>query len=210
MTSVSEMAENGKAESMVKRFSGETQEPQKDYKRWKRWSKAYLIVQRAKGVDESALGAMLFTLLDGAALRAFDSVEMDSLEQAGGQDIIYQVLDERFPEEAVHDRLGEVLDGVFDLKVEKNESTAAFTGKARAAFTAAEAEGVKLPSVAKGYLLLRFSRLPSDKKAVVMAAARQSYEEADIAAALRTTYPDNLCIQCMWWIRSLRCRMMKN
>ena len=178
------MAENGKAESMVKRFSGETQEPQKDYKRWKRWSKAYLIVQRAKGVDESALGAMLFTLLDGAALRAFDSAEMDSLEQAGGQDIIYQVLDERFPEEAVHDRLGEVLDGVFDLKVEKNESTAAFTGKARAAFTAAEAEGVKLPSVAKGYLLLRFSRLPSDKKAVVMAAARQSYEEADIAAAL--------------------------
>ena len=186
------MADNGKAESMVKRFSGETQEPQKDYKRWKRWSKAYLIVQRAKGVDESALGAMLFTLLDGAALRAFDSVEMDSLEQAGGQDIIYQVLDERFPEEAVHDRLGEVLDGIFDLKVEKNESTAAFTGKARAAFTAAEAEGVKLPSVAKGYLLLRFSRLPADKKAVVMAAARQSYEETDIAAALRTTYPDNL------------------
>ena len=192
MTSASEMAENGKAESMVKRFSGETQEPQKDYKRWKRWSKAYLIVQRAKGVDESALGAMLFTLLDGAALRAFDSVEMDSLEQAGGQDIIYQVLDERFPEEAVHDRLGEVLDGIFDLKVDKNESTAAFTGKARAAFTAAEAEGVKLPSVAKGYLLLRFSRLPADKKAVVMAAARQSYEETDIAAALRTTYPDNL------------------
>ena len=186
------MADNGKAESMVKRFSGETQEPQKDYKRWKRWSKAYLIVRRAKGVDETALGAMLFTLLDGVALRAFDSVEMDSLEQAGGQDIIYQVLDERFPEEAVHDRLGEVLDGIFDLKVEKNESTAAFTGKARAAFTAAEAEGVKLPSVAKGYLLLRFSRLPSDKKAVVMAAARQSYEEMDIAAALRTTYPDNL------------------
>ena len=109
-----------------------------------------------RGVDETALGAMLFTLLDGTALRAFDSVELDSLEQAGGQDIIYQVLDERFPEEAVHDRLGEVLDGVFDLKVDKNESTAAFTGKARAAFTAAEAEGVKLPSVAKGYLLLRF------------------------------------------------------
>lgn len=186
------MAENGKSDSMVKRFSGETSEPQKDYKRWKRWSKAYLIVQRAKGVDETALGAMLFTLLDGAALRAFDSVELDSLEQAGGQDIIYQILDERFPEEAVHDRLGEVLDGIFDLKVEKNESTAAFTGKARAAFTAAEAEGVKLPSVAKGYLLLRFSRLASDKKAVVMAAARQSYEEVDIAAALRTTYPDNL------------------
>ena len=41
-------------------------------------------------------------------------------------------------------------------------------------------------------MLLRFAKLPQDKKAVVMAAARQSYEEADVAAALRTTYPEGL------------------
>ena len=189
------MAESNKNESMVKRFSGEGPEPQKEYKRWNRWSRAYLVVQKAKGVDEKALGAMLFTLLDGTALRAFDATNMDDLEQAGGQDVIYQVLDERFPEEAIHDRLGEVLDGIFDLKVEKNETTSAYTGKARAAFSAAEAEGVRLPSVARGYLLLRFSRLPAEKKAVVMAAARQSYEESDVAAALRTTYPDGLYVK---------------
>ena len=189
------MAESNKNESMVKRFSGEGPEPRKEYKRWKRWSRAYLVVQKAKGVDEKALGAMLFTLLDGTALRAFDATNMDDLEQAGGQDVIYQVLDERFPEEAIHDRLGEVLDGIFDLKVEKNETTSAYTGKARAAFSAAEAEGVRLPSVARGYLLLRFSRLPAEKKAVVMAAARQSYEESDVAAALRTTYPDGLYVK---------------
>ena len=39
-------------------------------------------------------------------------------------------------------------------------------------------------SAAKGYLPLRFL--------VAMAAARPSYEEKDIASALRTTYPDNL------------------
>lgn len=71
-----------------------------------------------KGTDESVFGAMLFTTLDGTALRAFDAVNMDELEQTGGQDLVYQVLDDRFPEEAIHDRIGEVLDKVFDLKVE--------------------------------------------------------------------------------------------
>ena len=69
-------------------FSGEGADPQKDYKRWKRWSRAYLVVQKARGVEGAAMGAMLFTLLDGAALRAFDATSMDDLEQAGGQDII--------------------------------------------------------------------------------------------------------------------------
>ena len=113
------MADLSKSDSMVRRFSGEGQDPQRDWKRWKRWARAYLTVQKARGVDESALGAMLFTLLDGAALRSFDSINMDEIEQVGGQDIIYQTLDERFPEEAAHDRIGEVMDGIFDLKVEK-------------------------------------------------------------------------------------------
>ena len=166
--------------------------PQKEWKRWKRWSRAYLTVQRARGVDETAFGSMLFTLLDGAALRAFDAISMDDIEQVGGQDIVYQTLDERFPEEATHDRLGEVLDSVFDLRVERGESTAVFTGKARAAFSAAEAEGVKFPDVARGYLLMRFAKLSHERKAVVLAASRQSYAESDIAAAMRTTYPEGL------------------
>lgn len=114
------MAET-RAETAVKRFSGEGACPQKDYKQWKRWSRAYLTVQKARGVNETALGSLLYTLLDGAALRAFESHSMDELEEPGGQDIIYQVLDERFPEESSQDRIGEVLDNIFDLKIEKNE-----------------------------------------------------------------------------------------
>lgn len=76
---------------------------------------------------------------------------MDRIEEEGGEEVVFQVLDERFPAEATHDRLGKVLDQVFDLKVDKGESTAVYTGKARAAFAAAEAEGVVLPEVARGY-----------------------------------------------------------
>ena len=179
-------------DSLIKRFSGDGADPQKEYKRWKRWSRAYLTVQRAKGTPEAALGSLLFTMLDGSALRAFDSTNMDDLEVDGGQDVVYQVLDDRYPEESTHDRLGEILDAIFDLKVERGESTAVYTGKARAAFSAAEAEGVKFPDTARGYLVLRFARLPLEKKAIVLAAARGSYNENDISAALRTTFPDHL------------------
>eukprot|EP00435_Cladocopium_sp_Y103_P008507 s2377_g2.t1 len=179
-------------EGYVRRFSGESQDAQREYRRWKRWSRAYLTVQKARGVPEDALGSLLYTLLEGTALRAFDAIPMEQIETAGGQQVVYDVLDDRFPEEASHDRIGEVLDNIFDLKVERGETTAVFTGKVKSAFSAAEAEGVKFPDVAKGYLLMRFARLGPDKRAIVLAAARQSYSEADVASALRTTYPEGL------------------
>eukprot|EP00438_Fugacium_kawagutii_P025213 Skav222622 [mRNA] locus=scaffold4205:86469:93548:+ [translate_table: standard] len=179
-------------ETQVRRFSGDVTDPQRAYKQWKRWSRMYLVVQKARGVSETALGAMLYTLLDGSALQAFDSINLDELEQAGGPDVVYGILDDRFPEAASHDRVGEVLDAIFDLKVDRNESTAAYTGKVKAAFNAAEQEGIKFPPIAKGYLMLRFARLSPERRAVVMAAARQSYLENDISAALRTTYPEGL------------------
>ena len=36
-------------------------------------------------VPEEALGSLLYTLLDGVALRAFDAISMDDIEAAGGQ-----------------------------------------------------------------------------------------------------------------------------
>ena len=179
----------GAKESLVKRFSGDGADPQKEYKRWKRWSRAYLTVQRAKGTPEAAMGSLLFTLLDGSALRAFDATNMDDLEVEGGQDVVYQVLDDRYPEESSHDRLGEILDAIFDLKVERGESTAVYTGWL---------------SVRRRLRVWSFRTLPGLSGAevcsptfgqeglIVLAAARGSYNENDISAALRTTFPDHL------------------
>ena len=182
------MSEEKKTEGgLTKRFDGDGSNPAKDYERWRRSCRAYLTVQKAKGVGPEAHGSLVFSLLDGTALRALDQVPMDRVEEIGGEEVIFQILDDRFPAETTHDRLGSVLDQVFDLKVEKGETTAVFTGKVRAAFSSAEAEGVVLPDVARGYLLLRFAKLSAERKAVVMAAARQSYAEKDVAAALRTS-----------------------
>ncbi|CAE8643680.1 unnamed protein product, partial [Polarella glacialis] len=176
----------------VKRFTGEGLQPSKDYQRWKRWSRAHLKVQKAKGTDPEAFGSILYCLLDGSALKTFDKLDPDTWEIEGGELVIYEALDSRFPEDEAQDRIGEALDLVFDLGIQKGESTANFTGRVREAFNSTEAEGIVFPSVARGYMLLRAGKLSRDKRAVVLAASRRSYEELDIASAMRTTYPDRL------------------
>ena len=63
---------------------------------------------------------------------------------------------------------------------------------ARAYLKVQGSKGIRFPSVAKGYMVLRFAKLTPERKAVVLAAARRSYEEQDIMAALRTTCPEGL------------------
>ena len=51
-----------------------------------------------------------------------------------------------------------------------------------------------LPDVARGYLMLRGARLGPERNAIVLAAVRQSYTERNVAQALRSTFPINLCV----------------
>lgn len=79
--------EGARPEAAVKRFSGDGTDPETDYRRWKRWSRAYLSVQKARGIAEETHGSLLYTLLDGAALATFDSVAMDDID--GLEDMTY-------------------------------------------------------------------------------------------------------------------------
>ena len=46
-------------------------------------------------------------------------------------------------------------------------------------------EGIELPDVARGYFMLRGVRRGPERKAIVLAAAGQSYTERNVAQALR-------------------------
>ena len=91
-----------------------------------------------------------------------------------------------------HDKIWESLDNVSRLRVGKGERTAAYTGRCRELFEKAAREGIGLPDVARGYLMLRGARLGPERKAIVLAAAGQSYTEPNVAQALRSTFPINL------------------
>ena len=109
-----------------------------------------------------------------------------------GADRLFSCLDERFQDLETHDKIGESLDDVFRLKVDKGEHTKAYTGRCREMFEKAAREGIELPDVARGYLMLHGARLGPERKAIVLAAAGQSYTERNVAQALRSTFPVNL------------------
>eukprot|EP00959_Pyramimonas_sp_CCMP1952_P157666 3296870-Pyramimonas_sp.AAC.1 len=136
------------------------------------------------------MGPTLFTLLDDVAARAMEIIDMDDLETEGGEQVLFDTLDARFPDVAAHDRLGEALQEVFSLKLAKHEAIAAHGGRAQATFAKGEAEGVVLPDMARGYVLLLGAHLPPQCMAVVLAASSRSHKERDVASALRTTSPN--------------------
>merc|ERR1712086_638563 len=74
-------------------------------------------------------------------------------------------------------------------RIDKDEASSSFVGRAKTVFMKAEKEGVDLPDVARGFLLLKGSKLGGDRRAVVLAASQRSWKFDDLAMALTTTYP---------------------
>ena len=84
-------------------------------------------------------------------------------------DMLFDALDGRFPHCDIHDCAGDALAAAVDLLVEHNESATSYIGRARTVFNKATTEGVYLPSVARGVLLLKGTRLGGERRAVVLA-----------------------------------------
>ena len=95
-------------------------------------------------------------------------LHIEELCVLNGAGRLFSCLDERFPDLETHDKIGESLDDVFRLRVDKGERTAAYTGRCLELFEKAAREGIELPDV--GYLMLRGSRLGPERKAIVLAA----------------------------------------
>ena len=176
----------------TKLFDGAGEDAARRHWKWRKWAKAYLTLLEAKGTPMEAHGSALFCLLDGLAELALEGLHVEELCVVNGADRLSSCLDERFPEIETHDQIGESLDNVFRLRVDKGERAAAYTGRCRELFEKAAREGIELPDVARGYLMLRGARLGPERKALVLAAAEQSYTERNVAQALRSTLPINL------------------
>ncbi|CAK0846977.1 unnamed protein product [Prorocentrum cordatum] len=163
-----------------------------EYKSWRRWIGAKLAVETSRGLAKEALGPLVLTLLDDEAERACEHLELADIEKEGGADLIFQALEERFPDKEASDRIGDGLESVFGLAIERGETSSACTGRARTIFAKARMEGVELPSVAQGFLLLKGARLGIERRAVVLAASQRQWGFSEMSAAIRTAYPKQM------------------
>ena len=83
---------------------------------------------------------------------SLEGLNIEELCVVNGADRLFSCLDERFPDLETHDKIGESLDDVFRLKVDKGERTAAYTGRCRELFEKAAREGIELLDVARELL----------------------------------------------------------
>ena len=176
----------------TKRFDGADEDAARRYWKWRKWAKACLTLLEAKGTPKEALGSALVCLLDGPAELALEGIHIEEPCVGNRADRLFSCLDERSPDLETHDKIGESLDNVFRLRLDKGERTAAYTGRCRELFEKAAREGIELPDVARGYLLWRGAHLGPERKAIVLAGAGQSYTERNVAQALRSTFSDQV------------------
>eukprot|EP00974_Lingulodinium_polyedra_P089418 8670859-Lingulodinium_polyedra.AAC.1 len=76
-----------------------------------------MAVELAKGTPRTALGPLLFTLLDGIAAECLEFLEIEELEGDDGADRLLEALGERFPDREASDRVGDALELCFGLRV---------------------------------------------------------------------------------------------
>ena len=81
-------------------------------------------------LPKSAAGPYIYTLLTGKALECVEHLDPNSYQLEGGDTVLLELLDKRFPEKDKTDELGEMLAEVFSLKVQDNETVKRWIGRA--------------------------------------------------------------------------------
>eukprot|EP00435_Cladocopium_sp_Y103_P017847 s883_g4.t1 len=169
-------------------FSGES-EDYKEYRRWKLW-----IQNKLRTLDKLApehYGSYLFTCLSGKALEAVEHLECDSYQKVGGDQVLLNLLDKRFPEKEKSDELAEVLGEVFAIRAKEGENMRQWISRSVELFDRCKRKtGVVFPAEAQGWMILKHSGLPEEQQAVVKGRALGDLTVDAISKAMRSVYPD--------------------
>lgn len=172
----------------VRYFSGEAEDG-KEYKRWKVWCKNKLLT--LDKLPEASRGPYIYTLLSGKALETVEHVDPESYQKKGGDEVLWELLDKRFPQKDEIDELGEVMGEIFNLRIKESESIKAWIGRSQELFERCKRKtSVDFPDQARGWLTLHRCGLSDEQVAVVIARARGSLSREAIGIALRSCYPD--------------------
>ena len=170
-------------------FSGDDEDA-KEYKRWKVWVTNKMLTLGDK-VPAKARGAYVYTLLSGKALECVEHLETSAYHIDKGEEVLFKILDARFPQRDTADELGEVLHEVFNLRANEGEALKAWVSRAGELFDRCRRKtGVSFPDEARGWLTLKRSGLSEEQQAVVLARSMGSLKREEISRAMRSCYPD--------------------
>ena len=101
-----------------KRFSGAGANG-RDLKRWKTWCLSKMITMPT--LTKEARGPFVYSMLDGDALTAVEHHEFPEFATEGGENVIFTILEARYPDKDPIDRAGKTLFDVFEVSAREGE-----------------------------------------------------------------------------------------
>ena len=172
-------------------FSGENAD-HKEYRRWKLWVSNKL--RTLDKLQKENYGSYIFTCLSGKALECVEHLEPSQYQCEGGDEVLWNLLDKRFPEKEKTDQLAEILGEVFSLRAKEGEALRTWVSRGTELFERCERKtGVKFPTEARGWMILRWSGLSEEQQAVVKGRAMGDMTLEVVSKAMRSVYPDFIC-----------------
>ena len=146
----------------LKYFSGEDVD-YREYKRWKQWAQNKMLVMDR--LPKTARGAFIWTLLQGKALEVVEHLITDQYQIEGGEQVIFDLLDKRWPQKDRTDETGETIGEIFAMKGRDAETLRQWAARAREAFDRCKRKcGVDFPEEVRGWVLLHCSGLTQVSK----------------------------------------------
>ena len=176
------------AEDDFKRFSGAGTNG-RDLTRWKTWCLSQMITMTS--LTKEVRGPFAHSMLDGDALTAVEHLEFQEFTVDGEEELIFKVLEARFPDTDPIDRTDKALFDLFEVSSREGERLSELSIRAESVFHACQRDaGIAFPDMIKGYLCSHRCGSSDDQRAVMLGRTGDKYEIASIAPALRSCFPE--------------------
>ena len=94
-------------------------------------------------------------MLDGDARTAVEHLEFAEFANDGGENLVFNILEDRYPDKDPIDRVGRVLFDVFEVSAREGERLSEWSATAESVFHACQRDaGIAFTDMVKGYLCL--------------------------------------------------------
>ena len=135
------------ADGGYKRFSPEANG--RDLKRWKTWCLSKMVTMTK--LSKEARGPFVYSMWDGDALTAVEHLDFAEFAIYGGENLIFKMLEARYPDKDPIDRAGKALFDVFEVSVREGERLSEWSDRAESVFHACQRDaGIAFPDMVKG------------------------------------------------------------
>lgn len=169
-------------------FSGDDGD-HRAYRRWRQWVLNKMAVMDK--LPKEARGSFIWTLLQGRALETVEHLREDEYQKEGGDLVLLQLLDKRWPQKDRSDEIGEHITEIFSMRGKEGESIRQWCARSQEVFDrCGRKTGVQFPEEVKGYIALYCSGLSEEQRALVLARTQGGLKFETISQSMRSCFPE--------------------